>query len=892
MKKQVFQFCIVVLLIALYNPVVAQKGGTPVNPEPGSFFIRNATDGRRVSVKKEPPLPIQQSIPLPINKTSGILLTDVLDTRVLPTLNMQATVTIAINKQNPNNLVATSETYSTTASGNKGYYYSNDGGLTWTGNEQVPSTLIGLYADKPTTDFNNHNGAFIASEIDDVSGTFLSVNYSSNGGANWNNGSYAYGSIVDWPLNNCIATDTRTTGTYSGNVYMSCNFQNKTTLLPTGVMLATSIDNGVTFMPPVTLKSGPGTGSTVQTGPDGEVYACWLDRNITEPNFPFSGTGFCRSVDGGNTFTPYSRVFSYTGIKNANAPDPLFNNIKVLGLPSMAVDKSYQSTRGRIYIANNIKENGNGKAIIQVGYSDDKGSTWSTPVTVSIPTGRQNWDTRIAVDDCSGEVWVIYYSLDTPSGFTTNTYVAHSTDGGVTWDNLKVSDQGHITAPINLPGIAAGYAGWRLGIAAFGGKAYPIWSDDRTGNWQLYCSPVTSTPCNINCPSISPFGNIEYYYWNGEFTKTLQFNSSLSTGNQWYLDGVLVTGETGQSFNYTWTTSSGQTETHTITVQANGCMSTPVNVQFIYYPTCAWLQPNMNHCFPSQVNTPVGYCENSNSYMRAYDVGASGTYSWQFFDTQGQPSNSISILSQSQNQANIHLGSASTNSTAYITIISKSQFNNDTKYFEYLCNIYPASAWTNTSSCYDPASDKFSFETQGSNFDNEFYDFGNGDVVSVTPTPVTPYYVTQHTVYISGTFTNTPRKIIVKRNGISQYNTSFTNNGFDDCNIEVHNLNFLTNCTLRPVLANEVQLLNPFTVIVTPSPATGNSIKLNIKEGDKPSTKNYAVVVSNFMGAPVLKIDRYVSNTNINISRLDKGTYFAEVVNEKGEKVSRSVIKL
>jgi hypothetical protein len=31
-----------------------------------------------------------------------------------------------------------------------------------------------------------------------------------------------------------------------------------------------------------------------------------------------------------------------------------------------------------------------------------------------------------------------------------------------------------------------------IGITAYGGKAYPIWHDDRNGTWQAYCSPVTS----------------------------------------------------------------------------------------------------------------------------------------------------------------------------------------------------------------------------------------------------------------------------------------------------------------------------------------------------------------------------------------------------------------
>ncbi len=62
--------------------------------------------------------------------------------------------------------------------------------------------------------------------------------------------------------------------------------------------------------------------------------------------------------------------------------------------------------------------------------------------------------------------------------------------GGTVWNNMKVSDVSHITAPINNNIFRPGYAGDYIGIAAYGGKAYPAWMDDRNGTWQVYVSPV------------------------------------------------------------------------------------------------------------------------------------------------------------------------------------------------------------------------------------------------------------------------------------------------------------------------------------------------------------------------------------------------------------------
>ena len=246
-----------------------------------------------------------------------------------------------------------------------------------------------------------------------------------------------------------------------------------------------------------------GQGTNVQTGPNGEVYVCWADYDVDGTNkviYPSHGLGFCSSTNGGVSFAAYRRVLNYTGIRASSSPDPLFNQIGVNDFPSMAVDKSNGIHRGRIYVVLPIKENGNGKAVIGFTFSDNLGGTWSAPTTISIPTGRQNWFPWITVDDCSGDVWATYYSFDTPSGFTTNTYVTHSIDGGTTWETQRVSDVSHTTAPINDAIFRTGYAGDYIGIAAFGGRAYPIWMDNRNGTWQLYCSPVTS---NLNSYSIS-----------------------------------------------------------------------------------------------------------------------------------------------------------------------------------------------------------------------------------------------------------------------------------------------------------------------------------------------------------------------------------------------------
>jgi len=276
---------------------------------------------------------------------------------------------------------------------------------------------------------------------------------------------------------------------------------------------------------------------------------------------------------------------------------------------------------------------------------------------------------------------------------------------------------------------------------------------------------VVVPPC-CPTPTISPAGSIEYYYPGAEFGKTLTFTSSSSTGNQWYVDGILVSGATSQTFNYYWETAIGENETHYISVKAGTCSSTPTSLSFINYgATCP---PPLQHlCFP--VVTARTYCENSTDYLTSFNLGASGTYSWQLI----QPGSLMSITSQSQNVAAISIG-AIVGTDYYVDIIAKSQLGGVTKYFEYMVGVVPDFEGINTSGGCISAPGVMTVSITGSGKDNEFYDFGAGTVLSVTPAPVFPYYAGTNTVYLSGSVS--PKQIVVQLNSISTYSMDFSDN--------------------------------------------------------------------------------------------------------------------
>ncbi len=419
------------------------------------------------------------------------------DVRLLPSANVQAEATIAINKQNPLNLIASANTLTGPYAYNQGFYASLDGGATWGGADVLQKINTSQVYGDPTVSFSADNTAFMTS-ISALGGYWFQR--STDGGLNWTKG--VRGDVGTGYDKGMSASDDVSTSPYVNSFYHSWTDFNSG---GGAVVFNKSTDKGVTFTPKITLRSGTvgfGQGTNVQTGPNGEVYVCWADHQTVTPPYAADGMGFTRSLDGGATFATYRVIFPYAGIR-VDGYSSLFGYTRVNDFPAMAVDKSNKKTRGNIYVVYAGKLNGTGKGTIYVSVSKNTGTSWSPPKAISIPTATQAFFPWIAVDDSTGGVFVTYYAFDQASGYSTNTYVAGSPNGGKTWITQKASDVAHITAPIDNVNFAYGYAGDYIGIAAYAGKLYPTWMDNRNGTWQVYCSPMTVSAALSATPQTS-----------------------------------------------------------------------------------------------------------------------------------------------------------------------------------------------------------------------------------------------------------------------------------------------------------------------------------------------------------------------------------------------------
>lgn len=70
-------------------------------------------------------------------------ITDTADIRIFPSANHQTEVHISINKRFPNTILVSANVADNGAGKklNQGYYYSQDGGASWTGSDEMPNNV-------------------------------------------------------------------------------------------------------------------------------------------------------------------------------------------------------------------------------------------------------------------------------------------------------------------------------------------------------------------------------------------------------------------------------------------------------------------------------------------------------------------------------------------------------------------------------------------------------------------------------------------------------------------------------------------------------------------------------------------------------------------------------
>jgi hypothetical protein len=444
-----------------------------------------------------------------------------------------------------------------------GYYRSTDGGSSWqdslvpgypadssAGGTASPARGSCSAAGDPSQAFDNAGRLFYAficfNRGKPVNGGIYVARYTGDGGTydrtvlvkkGTPSAHFASSGLFQDKVN--LAVD-QTAGPNSGNVYVAWSQYNGSAGNNT-VLLSRSTDHGLTFENPVhvTPKAhGTASFADVSVGPDGAVYVSAID--YPSANNPSTDIWVAKSTDGGASFGPAVVVASidqfdssqYSGIGASDCGDGPFACPTGFTFSRFFSSEAVAADASGVHVVWAART-ATGQSKVFVRNSPD-GISWPTPAaTIDAVAAGHQWFPDIA--SSGGTISVVFYdsradpaysparppgntAAGANSGNVVNTFVAQSTNGGVSWSENQVSSVGSNFGWETHASRRDGFWGDYLYISAVGSTVKAAWTDSRdlvpgtdpreTGasddadGFDVY-QPCTYVPNDINAPSYS-----------------------------------------------------------------------------------------------------------------------------------------------------------------------------------------------------------------------------------------------------------------------------------------------------------------------------------------------------------------------------------------------------
>lgn len=401
--------------------------------------------------------------------------------RVFPSSNAQQNEIVLIRHPLNENIMFGAANTTVMGQGSMGGYITTDGGITWTGNNQI--SAFKQFASDPAPVIDK-DGVIIYTV---VSTSGLMCSFSTTAGVSWSSRSVIHSGSAD---KNFAGTDDAPSSPFYGRSYVVWT---RFTGAP-AIVISYTTNSGVSWSPFTQINiSQPehhSLGCDIATGPNGEVYVCWAAPiNVIPYTEDFAGFG--KSTNGGVSWTVTENIYDMNGIRSSP-----FNgwNFRMNGFPRIAVDRSNGPRNGWIYIVageSNLAPAGSDADVI-MHFSSNGGNSWSSGIRVNQDApnnGKVQFFPAIRVDE-EGGINICYYdNRNYPSvGDSCETYMSRSTDGGAAWIDIKVSDHAWLVKP--EPGAGSNYGGDYIGISSGNNKVWPFWYDDKTGTMQAWTCEV------------------------------------------------------------------------------------------------------------------------------------------------------------------------------------------------------------------------------------------------------------------------------------------------------------------------------------------------------------------------------------------------------------------
>jgi hypothetical protein len=284
-----------------------------------------------------------------------------------------------------------------------------------------------------------------------------------------------------------ITIDNANQSSFKGRIYLAWT----ELVSPFATLCSYSTDVGSIWSTPKLVNPNPPlrcTGGSVSTANNGNIYVSWSAITSTTP-FREDFAGFAVSSDGGENWTAQQNIFDMNGISGTL---PSKEGIRVNGLPQVAVDNSGGVRNEWIYIVTteiNISPAGSDPDII-LHRSTDNGLTWSSGIRVNqdqFNNGKIQYFPVLEIDD-DGNLNILFYDDRNTTSDSTDVFLTHSADGGITWSEYFIKNSRFKPKPI-LGGSSA-YQGDHIALHFAGNFLYAFWMADYSGIYQVWMAII------------------------------------------------------------------------------------------------------------------------------------------------------------------------------------------------------------------------------------------------------------------------------------------------------------------------------------------------------------------------------------------------------------------
>jgi BNR/Asp-box repeat len=370
----------------------------------------------------------------------------------------------------------------------EGIFVTTNAGTTWRGDDTCTGYPIEFHGGDPGITIDK-NGTFILTRLGRTPFVGLYSHYSLDNGHTWSDQQVI---STDDLERAALATDAVHGSPFAGRTYAAW-----TKLAQPFPLIFSYTDDGAKNWSVARAVNNPSTrsaGGDVVVGLNGNVYTCWAGVTETSP-FKEIMVGFASSSNGGASWNVTENAFPVNGITGILTNK---SNIRVNGLPSIAVDTTNGPRRGWIYIVTgqkNLAPAGSDPDII-LYRSNDGGITWSPGIRVNqdpLNNGKTQYFPNLHIDKF-GAVNVIFYDDRNTTTDSTGVFLARSIDGGTTWREFEISDHHFKPAPIG--GLGQGYQGDVIDLTSTDTKLWPVWMDNSSGIYQVWTVPIDFSSVN------------------------------------------------------------------------------------------------------------------------------------------------------------------------------------------------------------------------------------------------------------------------------------------------------------------------------------------------------------------------------------------------------------